>query len=193
MFAGNGPPFSFYLDPEASDVIKRNFRLEVDYKGDGKATLYSKTTFDRETQSVYSVPVVVRDSGYPSLSSTCAVTVTIGDVNDNDMKDGWKNVTVYYISDEAHLLGNNKRFDLIYVKFFLFFSPPTHTHCPLLLTLRNSFPHKSTHHATTTIILSSLDIDLIDIGNGNCDLFVQAFIFISGLNRNFISDILIRK
>ena len=94
---GNGPPFTFFMAPDASDQIKRFFRLESDFKGEGKATIHSLVTFDRETQKRYTIPIVVRDGGYPSLSSTCLVNVIIGDLNDNEMKDGWKDVNVFYI------------------------------------------------------------------------------------------------
>ena len=96
---GNGPPFTFFLAPDASEQIRQNFRLEMDYKGEGKAALYSKVPFDREVQKQYIVPVVIRDSGYPSLSSTASLLVNVGDLNDNTMKDsGYKDATVYCIT-----------------------------------------------------------------------------------------------
>lgn len=94
---GNGPPFTFYIDPSAPERIKRLFRLEVDFSGEGRATLYTTSVLDREQQKEYRVPIVVRDSGYPPMSATCAVTVVVGDVNDNDMADGWKTVLVYIV------------------------------------------------------------------------------------------------
>ena len=72
----------------------------MDFKGEGKAVLYSNVPFDREAQKQYIVPVVIRDSGYPSLSATASLTVSIGDLNDHEMKDGFKDVTVYCISQE---------------------------------------------------------------------------------------------
>ncbi|XP_075675541.1 putative neural-cadherin 2 isoform X3 [Dermatophagoides pteronyssinus] len=98
---GNGPPFTFVIDPNASEIIRQKFRLESiqngDNNDDGHAILYSRQTFDREQQKQYQIPIVVNDSGYPSLSSTTFITITIGDINDNDMKDGWKNVHVFYV------------------------------------------------------------------------------------------------
>ncbi|OTF80985.1 Cadherin-like protein [Euroglyphus maynei] len=96
---GNGPPFTFRIDPNASKIIREKFRLESIHNvgGDGHAILYSRQTFDREQQKQYRIPIVVNDSGYPSLSSTSIVTITIADINDNDMKDGWKNVYVFNI------------------------------------------------------------------------------------------------
>lgn len=101
---GNGPPFTFYIDPSASERIKRLFRLEVDHNGDGHATLYTTTVLDREQQKEYHVPIVVRDSGYPPMSSTCMATVIVGDVNDNDMADGWKAVVVYIVERPGDMI-----------------------------------------------------------------------------------------
>lgn len=62
--------------------------------------LYTSGVFDREAHKEYVIPVVVRDNGYPSLSSTNLVTVVIGDVNDHDMSDGAKHVTLYRIASQ---------------------------------------------------------------------------------------------
>ena len=83
-------------------MIQQKFRLEYihndnDDDDDGHAILFSRQTFDREQQKQYQIPIIVNDSGYPSLSSTTFITITIGDINDNDMKDGWKNVHVFYV------------------------------------------------------------------------------------------------
>ena len=42
-----------------------------------------KSTLDRETQALFSLTVIAKDSGTPSLSTSAVVKVIIGDVNDN--------------------------------------------------------------------------------------------------------------
>lgn len=112
LFTGNGPPFTFYLAPEATEQIKQTFRLESDFKGQGKAALYSKVPLDRESQKQFIVPVVIRDSGYPSLSSTASVLVNVGDFNDNHMKqdNGFKDVTVYVVAQQDSYDAHMQRF-----------------------------------------------------------------------------------
>ena len=42
-----------------------------------------KSALDREVQAEFSLTVVAKDSGMPSLSASVVVRVIIGDVNDN--------------------------------------------------------------------------------------------------------------
>lgn len=94
----NGPPFTFRLSKDASDTIKEFFDVHQDHKGangDGMAIVTSKKEFDREIQKEYLVPIVIKDSGYPSKSGTSTLTVIIGDINDNRMYPGSKNIFVY--------------------------------------------------------------------------------------------------
>jgi hypothetical protein len=42
---------------------------------------------------------VIKDSGFPAQTSTNTLTVVIGDINDNRMRDGWKKITVFYIKN----------------------------------------------------------------------------------------------
>lgn len=63
--------------------------------GDGSAIISSLRSFDREFQKEYHIPIVITDSGQPPISGTSTVTVVIGDINDNDMKDGSKEIIVY--------------------------------------------------------------------------------------------------
>jgi hypothetical protein len=42
---------------------------------------------------------VIKDSGFPAQTSTNTLTVVIGDINDNRMRDGWKKITVFYITN----------------------------------------------------------------------------------------------
>lgn len=86
----------------------------MDFKGEGKAVLYSKVPLDREAQKQFIVPVVIRDSGYPSLSSTASVFVNVGDFNDNHMKqdNAFKDVFVYTISPQDAYNAHMQRFVL---------------------------------------------------------------------------------
>ncbi|XP_058799205.1 neural-cadherin isoform X1 [Phymastichus coffea] len=94
----NGPPFTFRMDPNADDIIKASFKVESDNKGangDGMAVVSSLRTFDREQQKEYLIPIVIRDAGHPLMSGTSTLTVIIGDVNDNKMQPGSKDIFVY--------------------------------------------------------------------------------------------------
>ncbi|XP_015922304.1 neural-cadherin-like isoform X1 [Parasteatoda tepidariorum] len=92
------PWFKFRLDTDADDTIKNSFRVVFNKDGDngkGSATVYTKVKFDREQQKEYHVPIVIADSGVPSLTSTNTLTVIIGDENDNVMYPGEKDIFVY--------------------------------------------------------------------------------------------------
>ncbi|XP_065207824.1 neural-cadherin isoform X2 [Planococcus citri] len=94
----NGPPFTFRLDPNADDVIRASFKVEHDQKGangDGMAVISSLRSFDREQQKEYLIPIVIKDAGNPAMSGTSTLTVIIGDVNDNKMQPGSKEILVY--------------------------------------------------------------------------------------------------
>ena len=95
---GNGPSFTFRMDPNAQDVIRASFKVEHDPKGangDGMAVVSSLRSFDREQQKEYEVPIVIKDSGNPSMSGTSTLTIVIGDSNDNKMQPGAKEIFVY--------------------------------------------------------------------------------------------------
>lgn len=116
---GNGPPFYFRLDPNADDEIRASFKIEHDpsklkgethlvakqvlttllfvegANGDGMAIVSSLRSFDREQQKEFHVPIVIKDSGNPAMSGTSTLTVIIGDVNDNKMQAGSKEIFVY--------------------------------------------------------------------------------------------------
>ena len=103
------------MDPNASDVIRKHFKVEnvpSMYKikhnsrifsnyyiegadGYGLAVISSLTSFDREKQKEYLIPIVIRDDGYPPMSATSTISVVIGDVNDNKMSPGQKSIMVY--------------------------------------------------------------------------------------------------
>ncbi|XP_071744986.1 neural-cadherin isoform X6 [Lepeophtheirus salmonis] len=101
---GNGPSFTFRMDPNAEDIIRASFKVEHDPKGangDGMAVVSSLRSFDRETQKEYLVPIVIKDSGNPSMSGTSTLTVVIGDSNDNKMQPGSKDIMVYNYMGQA--------------------------------------------------------------------------------------------
>ncbi|KAL5279010.1 hmr-1.2 family protein [Megaselia abdita] len=94
----NGPPFQFRLDPGADDIIRASFKVEQDQKGangDGMAIVSSLRSFDREQQKEYLIPIVIKDHGSPAMTGTSTLTVVIGDVNDNKMQPGSKDIFVY--------------------------------------------------------------------------------------------------
>ncbi|XP_047118591.1 neural-cadherin-like [Schistocerca piceifrons] len=100
----NGPPFTFRMDPNADDVIRASFKVEHDQKGangDGMAVVSSLRSFDREQQKEYLIPIVIKDSGNPAMSGTSTLTVVIGDVNDNKMQPGSKDIFVYNYMGQA--------------------------------------------------------------------------------------------
>ncbi|RWS24798.1 Pt1-cadherin-like protein, partial [Leptotrombidium deliense] len=95
---GNGPPFYLKMDTNAPEEIKMFFQVQHDHNGangDGMAVVYSKGSFDREVQKEYLVPIVIKDSGFPSMTGTSTLTVVIGDYNDNRMYSGNKHILVY--------------------------------------------------------------------------------------------------
>nr|CAD7587463.1 unnamed protein product [Timema genevievae] len=97
----NGPPFTFRMDPNADDIIRASFKVEHDQKGangDGMAVVSSLRSFDREQQKEYLIPI---DSGNPAMSGTSTLTVVIGDVNDNKMQSGAKDIFVYNYMGQA--------------------------------------------------------------------------------------------
>ncbi|XP_030383016.1 neural-cadherin [Scaptodrosophila lebanonensis] len=100
----NGPPFQFRLDPSADDIIRASFKVEQDQKGangDGMAVISSLRSFDREQQKEYMIPIVIKDHGSPAMTGTSTLTVIIGDVNDNKMQPGSKEIFVYNYQGQA--------------------------------------------------------------------------------------------
>nr|XP_034190810.1 neural-cadherin isoform X1 [Osmia lignaria] len=100
----NGPPFTFRMDPKADDVIRASFKVESDNKGangDGMAIVSSLRSFNREQQKEYLIPIVIKDAGTPSMSGTSTLTVIIGDINDNKMQPGSKDIFVYNYAGQS--------------------------------------------------------------------------------------------
>jgi len=63
--------------------------------------LNALVTFDREEQKMYMIPIAITDSGSPPMTGTSTLTVEIGDVNDNAMKEGHSSIFVYNYKGEA--------------------------------------------------------------------------------------------
>ena len=59
------------------------------------AIVSSLRMFDREQRKEFLVPIVIKDSGNPAMSGTSTLTVIIGDINDNKMQPGSKEIFVY--------------------------------------------------------------------------------------------------
>ena len=67
--------------------------------GNGTATISTNMQFDREQQKYYLIPIItwdMRDTGSnEAMTGTNTLTVTIADINDNDMKPGRQDMFVY--------------------------------------------------------------------------------------------------
>lgn len=70
--------------------------------GNGVAVISSLRAFDREERKFYLIPIEIRDNGVPMMKGTSTVTVIIGDVNDNKMSPGSKEVLVYNYQGQAY-------------------------------------------------------------------------------------------
>lgn len=91
----NGAPFSYNIDPQANDDIKKKFSVVNDY-------LVALEVYDREEQKEYFIPIMITDSGYPEHQKNVSILhLIIGDVNDNPMKEGQSNIFVYNYKGEA--------------------------------------------------------------------------------------------
>ncbi|XP_074824817.1 neural-cadherin-like [Natator depressus] len=87
----NGPPFTFLLPPDYQNSL--DFSL-TDNRNN-TATITALRSFDREKQKVFHLPIIITDSGNPSMSATNTLTITIGDENDNSHEAGYKEIFVY--------------------------------------------------------------------------------------------------
>lgn len=71
------------------------------------AVVSSLRSFDREQQKEFLIPIVIKDSGNPSMSGTSTLTVIIGDVNDNKMQPGSKEIFVYNYAVRIYITLNS--------------------------------------------------------------------------------------
>ncbi|XP_064640913.1 neural-cadherin-like isoform X2 [Lineus longissimus] len=90
----NGAPFLF--SEPANSPTKNDFTMKFEQgldSGNGGGRINTERTFDREKQKYYLMPIVMADK--LGLSGTNTLTVTIGDINDNDQTPGHKEITIY--------------------------------------------------------------------------------------------------
>ncbi|XP_043922109.1 neural-cadherin-like [Protopterus annectens] len=87
----NGPPFSFQMLLDAEH--NANFVL-TDF-GNGSASLTALHVFDREEHKFFHLSVIITDSGDPPMTSTCTLTVSVGDKNDHPHSSGHTEFIVY--------------------------------------------------------------------------------------------------
>ncbi|XP_051171041.1 DE-cadherin [Leptopilina boulardi] len=90
----NGPPFYFEIDYSADEEIKAKFAIKDN-------NLYALVKFDREERKSYVIPISITDSGTPRMTGISLLTVIIGDVNDNPMRNGNSSIFVYNYKGEA--------------------------------------------------------------------------------------------
>uniref|UniRef100_F6UJH5 Uncharacterized protein n=1 Tax=Ornithorhynchus anatinus TaxID=9258 RepID=F6UJH5_ORNAN len=86
--AAHGAPFSFHLLSGTAPFSLRDLH-------NGSALLTALSTFDREVQETFHLPILITDSGDPHLSATHMLTVTVGDRNDHAHAPGHLECLVY--------------------------------------------------------------------------------------------------
>lgn len=84
----NGPPFTFRLAETNTVEITSKFSINGN-------ELYARVTFDREEKKYYDIFISITDSGTPRQTGISILRVIIGDVNDNQAKDGESSIFVY--------------------------------------------------------------------------------------------------
>ncbi|GAB0089877.1 DE-cadherin [Sergentomyia squamirostris] len=90
----NGPPFHYEIDPNANEDIKTKFGISGDI-------LIAMDIFDREEQKEYFIPILISDSGQPTMRNVSILHVVIGDENDNPMQEGASSIFVYNYKGES--------------------------------------------------------------------------------------------
>lgn len=84
----NSGPFNISIDKEKADkIITSRFSIVCD-------NLIALVEFDREEKQEYIIPLLISDSGNPSLTTTTEFNIIIGDVNDIEMKNSTKSVVI---------------------------------------------------------------------------------------------------
>ncbi|XP_042212708.1 putative neural-cadherin 2 [Homarus americanus] len=92
------------LDPNAPLHITAALEVRFDRAGDegrGLGVLWTRMPLDREERRVLSVPIVVGDSGSPSITSTLTLTVLVADLNDNPMGPAAKTISVHIVRPQT--------------------------------------------------------------------------------------------
>ncbi|XP_061162553.1 neural-cadherin-like [Saccostrea echinata] len=99
-----GPPFVFELPPCEENPTchngDQNFSLIYDpngAKGNGTCTVFANKRFLREQKKFYHLPIIMKDMGGRGkhMSGTSTLTIEIGDKNNNQHVDGFKEIFVY--------------------------------------------------------------------------------------------------
>jgi len=93
----NGPPFNFEISPKASQDIKSKFSIKK--KANGDYWLKTETSFDREAQKQYEIPIKISDN--QGLNAVSTLILVIGDKNDNPMYPGKSEIFVYNYEGRA--------------------------------------------------------------------------------------------
>lgn len=75
---GTNGSVEYTFHPDVERLYRKKFFLDATY---GRLTL--REQLDREEQEIYTVVIVAKDQGVPSLSSTVTVRILLMDVNDN--------------------------------------------------------------------------------------------------------------
>lgn len=91
----NGYQYHFELWEHATNDIKNKFVIE------NNDQLVALSSFDREAQKEYFIPIMISDGGEPKMSNVSYLHLIIGDENDNDMKPGSSSIFVYNYKGEA--------------------------------------------------------------------------------------------
>ncbi|XP_042275790.1 protocadherin alpha-8-like [Thunnus maccoyii] len=68
---------------------------------DNMYSVVTKSSLDREKQSVYDVTIVAKDAGVPSLSSEKSITIFVSDVNDNSPEFSESPYTFYVTENNS--------------------------------------------------------------------------------------------
>lgn len=81
-------------------LLNLHFHLFSDGdNGRGSAKVTTKQVFDRERRKYYYIPIVMWDmrgkNSSEAMTGTNTLTVTIADINDNELKPGHQDVFVY--------------------------------------------------------------------------------------------------
>lgn len=88
------------------------------------AIVSSLRSFDREQQKEYLIPIIIKDSGTPLMAGTSTLTVVIGDVNDNKMQPGSKDIFAYNYAVRVYFFDSKKIQQ--HLKLFYFFFRDNH-------------------------------------------------------------------
>ncbi|QQP57284.1 Uncharacterized protein FKW44_002211 [Caligus rogercresseyi] len=176
------------MDPNAEDIIRASFKVEHDpsefslillkecvtiiivifisegANGDGMAVVSSLRSFDREMQKEYLVPIVIKDSGNPSMSGTSTLTVIIGDSNDNKMQPGGIGSVYVFDRDDWDLADKTFSWNEGKLQFKVYDRKHTQTDVPANVTvIVKEISHDAVINSGSFRIVGLTDEDFIRI------------------------------